>query len=94
MKRFPPIARSALAGVCASIAMQVPLIGLLLAFLALPLSFVFPELAKTGEHVEIGFAWIVLKSAFAWIAYIVYYSALYAALASLIRRLRGNSKES
>lgn len=63
--------------------MHVPLLGLILALLAFPLMSVFPELGQTGQHVEIGFAWIQLKSVAAWVAFLVYFSVLFGGVFGL-----------
>jgi hypothetical protein len=45
--------------------MHLPFLGVLIALTAFPLGDIYPELTHTSAHVEIGFAWIILKSAFA-----------------------------
>ena len=54
--------------------MHLPFLGVLIALTAFPLGDIYPELTHTSAHVEIGFAWIILKSAFAWLAYWLYFS--------------------
>lgn len=76
--------KSLVVGVVASILMQLPFIGLLLALLAAPLMLIAPALGTTGVHVDIGFAWISLNSPFAWAAFIAYFSLLFGLILGLL----------
>jgi hypothetical protein len=58
--------------------MHFPVLGVLIALTAFPLGDLYPELMQTSSHVEIGFAWIGLKTSFAWLAFIIYFSLLSA----------------
>lgn len=75
-------------GVLVSFSMQIPFIGLLVFLPALPVAFFLPELGTTGQHVEIGFAWIILKSWLAWAAYIFYYTMLSFIIVKSFKLLR------
>ena len=84
--------RCLVSGMLCTLAMHLPFIGLLFGFLAIPLMIVFPALGETGDFVDIGSAWITLKSPFAWIAFIAYFALLFAGVFKLIgffRRKRG-----
>jgi len=70
-------AHCVVAGFMATICIQVPLLGGLMAYAsAMPLVEYFPELRETGTDVEYYFLSIMLKTPFAWIAFIGYYSLI------------------
>ena len=63
--------------------MTVPLVAFFPVILATPIIELFPSLGETGKHVEAGFAWVILKSSFAWTAYTLYFSIISFAILSL-----------
>ena len=69
--------------------LHVPILGALWGLLTLmPLTHFFPELGRTGVHVEYGFMWLIIKSPFAWITITLYYlifSALLLAIPILLK---------
>jgi hypothetical protein len=82
---------SLIIGTCATVLMQIPLVGVLFMFVMIPftslLSVAFPYLTQTGEHVDFSFIWIILKTPFAWFVYISYFSLLFYIITYLITKL-------
>jgi hypothetical protein len=71
-------------GWCLVLALRVPLLSMLIGLAAFPLMLAFPPFAQTGEDVEFGFAWLILRSPRAFWAFFLYYSAVcYAILLPL-----------
>jgi hypothetical protein len=63
-----------LGSVIGLILFQIPLLGVLLFLPLLPLAGLYDviipgEFGSTGQHVEIGFAWIIFKTWQAWLFY-------------------------
>jgi hypothetical protein len=63
-------------GLCFVLALGVPFLGVLVGFAAFPLMEAFPQFGRTGEDVEVGFAWLIVKSPRAFLAFLLYYSAM------------------
>jgi hypothetical protein len=57
---------------------------MLIGLVALPLVAVFPEFGETGGDVEVGFAWLIVNSRRAFLAFLAYYTVLcYAILLAI-----------
>lgn len=63
-------------GWCLVYAMGVPFLGIPLGLAAYPLVAVFPQFGQTGADVEVGFAWLIVKSQRAFLAFSLYYSTV------------------
>ena len=80
-------------GLCLTLALGLPFWGMLIGLVALPLMAVFPEFGETGGDVEVGFAWLIVGSQRAFLAFFVYYSVLcYAILLSIAWFVQRRSK--
>ena len=66
--------------------MQLPFIGLIPMILAIPVIWVFPQVATTGSHVEYGFAWVIFKTHLPWVIYFGYYFVLFILMANFRRK--------
>ena len=66
--------------------LQLPFIGLIPMILAIPVIWVFPQVATTGSHVEYGFAWIIFKTHLPWVIYFCYYFVLFILIANFRRK--------
>ncbi|MCC2616338.1 hypothetical protein LJ739_08810 [Aestuariibacter halophilus] len=71
------------------VALHIPFIGGVWGLLTLgPFTSVFPEFAKTGEHVEYGFLWLIVKSFYAWTVLVVYYASVWFFLFGLFKLIK------
>ncbi len=66
-----------LAGMITTAFIHIPILGLILYIIAFPVLDVFPYFGKSGEHIEIGFLWVIVKSQKAWLIFSIYYSVLW-----------------
>jgi len=83
--------------ICLVQAMQVPILGMIIALAALPVFLAFPEFGRTGGDVEFGFAWLIIKSSDAHLIFILYFTVICAVLLQLlwsrVRRARQRKRE-
>lgn len=54
----------------------------------LPLGMLVPELGRTGDAVEIGFAWVAVKQTWVWVVLFVYHFLLFVLITTPILYFR------
>ncbi len=82
--KFSPLVAAVL-----TMMIALPFIGVFPYMLMSPLIWIWPELGSTGELVEIGFLWVVVKKTWLWPVFFLYLFALTCLLilaASLFER--------
>lgn len=73
-KAYVVVLTACLFALLSTIALHIPILGGVWGLLSLgPLWELFPELEKTGTHVEFGFLWLIVKSVFGWFVITAYY---------------------
>jgi len=88
-RQLKEIKLALIVGVIATVALNLPILGIIPGLLALPYSSVFPFLGKTGDHVTVGFLWLTLKTPLAWFLYILYFSVLVYGFRAIVRFIKG-----
>ena len=84
LMKFSPLVAAVL-----TMMIALPFIGVFPYMLMSPLIWIWPELGSTGELVEIGFLWVVVKKTWLWPVFFLYLFALTCLLilaASLFER--------
>ena len=71
-----------------TIGLQIPILGLPVAILDIPLFITVPPLARTGADVYIWFLGIIFKSLIAWVIFFVYHFFICAIYFGLLRLKR------
>ena len=59
-----------------TVLIQVPFAAIIPGLLAIPLFTIWPELGSTGELVEVGFAWVIIKQDWVWLVFFAYFFAI------------------
>jgi hypothetical protein len=70
-------------GLLFTVGLQIPLAGALVALLAFPVFWLFPEFASLGADIGYTFGTLFLQSAKSWFAFLAYFS-LSASAVSLV----------
>ncbi|GAW96557.1 MULTISPECIES: hypothetical protein [Colwellia] len=71
--KYRYIFQSLIYGSLSTIAINIPLGGMLVVFGAFPLLLIFPDLATTSEWVEYGPFWLTIKKEEVWLLFWGYY---------------------
>jgi hypothetical protein len=79
-------------GIFSALLTKVPVAGLGLGILAIPLYFVYPEFSKNGADVDWWFLGMIIKSDKAWVAFSIYYGILWFLL--LLNKILANRENS
>ncbi len=72
----------------------VPFIGIIPYLLTFPLWYIWPELETTGDLVEIGFAWVIIKQPWLWPVFFNYFFIItFLSIHILSALMRDNNNE-